>query len=1189
MFTELFKFELRYRMKLASTHVYFAALLLFSGYTAVASSGVIPGTRVYLGEFSGKLYLNSPFTVNYLVTTLCYLGLFVACAFMITGATRDFRHGSEALYFTRPITPAAFAGTRFFGNLIALLYIFSAVGLGGLAATLLPIYGPDKVGPYHVMTYLQPYLANVIPNAFFLGATFFCLAILLRRSIPVFTAGLGFLIIHVLARNLAGERGLATLLSLVDPLGFVAYSATTGTWTPHERNILQIPLDGLYLANRVLWVAFGLSLLVLAFARFRFSRRSGFQAGRESVRGADFPVGQESHLEVGTTARDFSRAAAGRLFLKAAIFDFWSILRSIYFHLILAGIGLSLIALTVVHTIRWGTASYPVTYSVLQFVENGFPLFVLVIVTIYAGELVWREREAGTQEVYDALPVPRWVPFLSKLAALMAVQAVVTGSMMVCGMVTQVIQGYYRFELALYAKELFVIKLTDYWILSVLAVVVHVVVNHKYLAIFALGLIYAAHANVSALGIEHKLFRFMSHPGYVYSDMNGYGHFVTGLFWFKLYWAAFVTLLGLLAYLFWVRGCDTSATTRLRLFAARMTSRVRALGLAVLLVFFGLGGWIYYNTNLLNRYLTAWEQAERAASYEKRYGGLRPEAQPKVTALRMQLEIYPSIRRLHATGHMVLKNQTGSSIHDLHVTVPSELRVVRLAPLSDYRAEGRDREHGVYSYRLSQPLTPGRETRLTFELESRHRGFQNGLGDLSVMHNGSFINSLHLLPHMGYAAFRELKEPGERLAHGLPGKGAGQGEGTTSLSDSDWIDFEAVVSTESDQIALAPGELKREWHSGGRRFFHYKTRQPVQKFFGFLSARYAVRKAQWRDVAIEVYHHPPHDRNVDRMILAVQKSLDYYTAAFGPYPYGSVRIAEFPRFARFAQYFPGLIPFSESAGFIAWVKPGSQDVDVPFAVTAHELAHEWFGHQVRCARGPGEQMLTETLANYSATMVIKKQFPERLVRKLLAYELEDYLWGRSSETDHEVPLVEASGHGYVAYQKGRLAMYALQEYIGEEEVNRALAGYVDAHRYAGPPHPSPKELVERLRTVTPPEYRYLVSDLFESVTLYDNKAVQAICRRQPSGMYEVTLDVQSCKVHARGDGQETKAPLEDWIEIGVQDAGGAWAYLQRAMVDRERTKFVVTLSSKPSRAGIDPHLKLIDRNPENNTIAVVMH
>ena len=103
------------------------------------------------------------------------------------------------------------------------------------------------------------------------------------------------------------------------------------------------------------------------------------------------------------------------------------------------------------------------------------------------------------------------------------------------------------------------------------------------------------------------------------------------------------------------------------------------------------------------------------------------------------------------------------------------------------------------------------------------------------------------------------------------------------------------MSTEEDQIAIAPGYLQKEWKEGGRHYFNYKMDVPILNFFAFQSARYAVKKDQWRDVAIEVYYQPGHEYNLERMIAGVKASLDYYTAAFGPYQHKQFRIIETPK------------------------------------------------------------------------------------------------------------------------------------------------------------------------------------------------------------------------------------------------------------------------------------------------------
>ena len=141
------------------------------------------------------------------------------------------------------------------------------------------------------------------------------------------------------------------------------------------------------------------------------------------------------------------------------------------------------------------------------------------------------------------------------------------------------------------------------------------------------------------------------------------------------------------------------------------------------------------------------------------------------------------------------------------------------------------------------------------------------------------------------------------------------------------------------------------------------------------------------------------------MIAATKAGLDYFTTAFGPYQHQQFRIIEFPRYAAFAQSFPNTIPYSEGIGFIARVRPDDpEDIDYPYYVTAHELAHQWWGHQVPGGNVQGETMLVETLAQYSALMVMKRKYGEAKMQRFLRYELDRYLLGRSTEQKKELPL-----------------------------------------------------------------------------------------------------------------------------------------------------------------------------------------
>jgi aminopeptidase N len=409
---------------------------------------------------------------------------------------------------------------------------------------------------------------------------------------------------------------------------------------------------------------------------------------------------------------------------------------------------------------------------------------------------------------------------------------------------------------------------------------------------------------------------------------------------------------------------------------------------------------------------------------------------------------------------------------------------------------------------------------------------------------------------------------------------------TYIASDADWINLTTTVSTSADQLAVAPGTLEREWQSNGRRYFRYRTPRPVLPLYSVLSARYQVRRDHWKDVDIEIDYQPGHEYNVARMVSGIQRALDYCTANFGPYQHRQVRIVEFPRYHSFAQSLPNIIPYSESVGFIAKVDPTDEnDIDYPFYITAHEVAHQWWAHQVIGGDLQGSTMLSETMAQYSALMVMKQEFGAEKMKRFLHYELDKYLTGRSLERKKELPLVRVENQPYIHYQKGSLVMYALQDYLGEATVNRALADYLRAVAYQSPPYTNSRELVAQLKKVTPAELQYLIEDLFETITLYDNRALSAVSRPR-DGKFEVTLTISAKKLRASELGSEQELPLDDLVDVGVYDGDGKLLLLTRQRLKQAQTQLKLTVAARPARAGVDPLNKLIDRRPNDNVIRV---
>ncbi len=990
-----------------------------------------------------------------------------------------------------------------------------------------------------------------------------------------------------------------TLAGLVDPVGSTAMGNMTRYWSVAEKNTLLVPFAGDVLHNRLLWLAIALAILGLCYRRFSMAytlpqraRRGAMPQGQEVVGRVPLPTPLPvvtRHLTTRDTLRELP-AMVG-LYTRATM-------KNAYFIVIVLAAVLLVFATAKTIGSIYGTTTYPVTYQVIDIVSTYFRLFFMLIVTaFYAGELVWREREAHMAQLTDSLPTPTWLPMVAKLLTLFAILAVMQVVVMVCGIVVQLFHGYTKFEISQYLYRLFALQLPSLWIFAALALFIHVAVNNKYLGHFIVIGYWIATASASALGYDHVLYRFGTEPGVPYSDMNGYGHFIAAHRWLELYWGAASVLMLMAARVLWVRGVDTPLRARLRIARGRWSLPVMATTAAAAVVFVATGAWIFYNTNVLNVYRTEFARDELRANYEKTYKAYAEKPQPKIAAVTIATDIYPHEHRIRFRGSYKLTNKTGKPVSEIYLEIPEDAEIHALTPSVAWKeVESRARScHGTASRSRSR-LRAGADMTLDLDMEYAAHGFRNGGAERTVVDNGTFTNSF-TLPHLGYLDVLELREDRDRERHGLktrarmPDLDDAQARLRNYISnDSDWIDLDATVSTAPDQIALAPGYLQREWTENGRRYFHYKMDRPILDFFSFLSADYQVKRDAWRPQAenlpIEIYYQKGHEYNLQRMDDGVKDSLDYYTKNFSPYQHHQVRILEFPRYERFAQSFPNTIPFSESIGFIAKVDPKDpKDIDYPYYVTAHEVAHQWWAHQEVGANVQGATFLVETLAQYSALMVMKRKFGDAKMKRFLRYELDGYLRGRSVERRAELPLYRNENQLYIHYQKGSLAMYDLQDAIGEDNVNRALASYIKKVGFQNPPYTTSRELLAEFRAVTPPDYQYLIADLFESIVLFENRAIEASAKSVGGGAYDVTFKVEAKKLKADETGVQNEVPMDDWVDIGVLGKDDKVLFLAKRRRSRAASRPTPSrVKGKPEKAGIDPVNKLIDRGPDNDNL-----
>lgn len=1188
MFRAILAFELRQQF---SNPVFWVTFGIF----ALLAFGAASSDAVQVGGAIGNVNRNAPYVIVYLLGGFISLAMLLAVIFIAGAALRDFDTRTAELFFTTPVSRRDYLFGRFAGGLSMAAMIMLGVALGLLIGTFMPWIDAERLGPTSAAPYLWALVVLILPNLFFMGALLFCLAVATRSMLMTYVGVIAFLVFNIVTGTLTADLDTRWIGALLDPYGMAAVENATRYWSISERNTQVPPLTGTLLANRAVWMALGALLLWLAWRLFRTDRegwslrRRPAPAAREAA-----PAPRSAALVLPRVSLEAGPRAQWRQFLHLAAFDLKGVLRGVPL-LVMLLFGLMILSVNLGFGMEaFGTPRYPTTDTMLDLITGSYSLFLLIIVVFYAGELVFRERSARIAEVTDAYPCADWIALASKLVALSGVVLLFFASGIVVTVLYQLIVGGVAIEPGLYLSRA-LIECSVFVLLGMLALFLQVASNNKFIGYLLMLVYLVARATMGFLDLDDLLYRPFGTPPLPYSDMNGYGHFLIGWSWLRLYWGSFAVLLFVAGLLLWVRGNRASAAERLRE-ARRRLSRGSALTAALALAtFIGSGVFIFHNTHQLNEYLPGDAMLDRQADYEKKFRQYKDLPQPRITEMKVDVDIHPQTRRAQVRGHYRLKNRHADPVTDLHVVVPAGFRDAQVKlDFAAHEVVLQDEVLDYAIYRLAEPLAPGAEMDFDFSLELGQDGFPNGRAQTQIVDNGSFFNSF-LFPQFGYSESIQIQDRNERRKRGLgevPRMAALEDEAaranTYIANDADWLKFETTVSTAPDQIALAPGYLQREWVENGRRYFHYTMDVPMLNFAAWLSARWEVARGEWNGLPIEVYHDPRHAWNTQRMIEAAQKSLDYFSTHFTPYQHRQLRILEFPGYASFAQAFANTVPYSEGIGFVTDLRDADK-IDYVFYVTAHEVAHQWWAHQVIGADVQGSTMLSESLAQYSALMVMEKEYGRARMRKFLKYELDQYLTSRAAERRDEMPLARVENQQYIHYNKGSLVFYALRDAIGEDRLNAILKRFLQDKGYQEPPYTTSRELLDYLRAGTEERFHPLIEDLFEKIVFFDNRAVEATAVRREDGKYAVTLKLHAAKFEADGQGKETEVPVTDEIEVGVfarpesgREDEETVLYLARHRFDATETTLELVVDGAPWDAGIDPYNKLIDRVSDDN-------
>ncbi len=1191
MFKTFFFADLKYSLKAPMVHIFFILMALLTFGATVSDS-------IQIGGSIGNVYKNSPHVITVFTSIMSIFGILIATAFFNNAALKDQSNNFNEILFSTPLSKSGYYFGRFFSALllstIPLLGVFFGIFLGAKLGPLFGWISTDRIGDFYLETFINNYFLFILPNMFFAGAVIFSLALKFKSTVISFVGSLIIIIAYIIAGTLVSDIDNETLGALTDIFGIRTYSIYSKYFTPIEKNTISPSFSGLLLMNRFIWSSLGIIFLSISYYSFSFQEKNKkVKNNKKEV------IKKNSSFSLPILNPVFNNNTNWKQFKSFFKINFLSITKSVTFKILFLFSAIILISNLLSGFEYFGLKSYPLTYKMINLVGSVTSLFVVIILVFFSGELIWRDRDSKINEVIDSTPHLSIISLSAKALSLICIASLLNVFFIFIAVIYQLINGFTRIELDVYFIDFIYTNLAMYVTWSGIMIMIQVLLNNKYIGyFFSILVIFIWNIILSVFHLESNMINFGSAPTIRYSDINGFGPGFLGATWFNIYWLLFSLLCLLIAAALWNRGVLSPFYERLKNIRKQVPKSFKYLTLFVFILWLGVTSFVYYNTQILNPYKNSKENELFSVALEKKYKKYEHVNLPKIIDVKYKIDIYPEDRNTNIISTILLKNESNKAIDSLHFLNGEDWKIKIDIPQSNLIYN--DEKFHYQIFKLNNKMLPNDSIEIKISSDFITKGFGNSRGSTKVVKNGTFFNNFDFLPSLGYTPQVELSSKNKRKKYGLAEKermpklqeNCTKACMSNYLSEgkSDFINLETIISTAEDQIAVAPGSLIKSWNEKGRNYYHYKVDHISQHFVSFISGKFEVAKRKWNGIDLEVYYDKKHAVNVEMMLDAMERSLAYYIENFGPYYHHQCRIIEFPNYATFAQAFPGTMPYSESFGFTANLEDESKN-NVIDAVIAHEIAHQWWAHQVVGANMQGASMFSESFAEYSSLMTMKSITKNPMkIRDFLKYDHNRYLRGRGTEVSEELPLFLVENQQYIHYGKGAVVLFALQDYIGEDKVNLAMKNFLEAYKYQKPPYPTSLDFLSYLEPQVPDSLKYLVKDWFKEITLFDNRMKETSYKIMDNGKYEVTMKIEANKLKSDSIGNQTKVAINDWIDLGIfsDKEEKHLMFQKRVKINKNKMTFTFVVDSLPIRAGIDPRMVLIDRVFDDNIKNVVV-
>ena len=549
--------------KKPALYVYSIIFLLLGLFASGASAGLFDSVSLTVGS---SRIVNSPYAISGLFGGMSSLIIFIYPSIIGVGIYRDYKSETHSILYSYPFTKMQYLFAKFFSGVFIVHLIILVLGIGVSLGFILPGTNQDLLKAFELKPYLDIYFIYILPNIIFTGLLVFGVVTFTRNISAGFILVLILVVLQGFLVGYAEDAENRLVSALTDPFGDLAIQYYTQYWTVAQQNELYIPIRGVLIYNRLIWLSAAGILFVLIYRTFSFSQNAiSFSFWKKSEKRIKKPnlLGIVD-IDLPNVKLNYSFITQLKLLNRLSNIDFLYIVKNMPFvSIVLFGLLINIVSLFELGNL-FGTATLPRTWRMLEAGET-LALSINICTFLYTGMLIHRSRIFKSNELIDTTPTKNWVLFGSKFLAIIKMQVLLLSLVMISGLIFQIYKGFYDFEINIYIYELLTLSLIYYVIWAFLAFFVQTLIPNPYLGLFIMIVLLIGIPLTQLAGIEQSIFKYNQGPGYSYSDMNAYGSSINRYFVYKTYWLCLGIVFFILTILFYNRGLTSNFKERFKI------------------------------------------------------------------------------------------------------------------------------------------------------------------------------------------------------------------------------------------------------------------------------------------------------------------------------------------------------------------------------------------------------------------------------------------------------------------------------------------------------------------------------------------------------------------------------------------------------------------------------------------------